>query len=39
MLATNQMFLVVCGLLLFVAGFVWLAPKPKAAGGPPAGGH
>jgi DHA2 family multidrug resistance protein len=39
MLATNQMFLFVCGLLLFVATFVWLAPKPKRPEGAPVGGH
>jgi DHA2 family multidrug resistance protein len=39
MLATNQLFLIVSGLFLFVASFVWLAPKPKRGGATPVGGH
>ncbi|MBL8550309.1 MAG: DHA2 family efflux MFS transporter permease subunit [Hyphomonadaceae bacterium] len=40
MLATNQMFAVVVGLLLGVSLLVWLTPKPARMGGPGApGGH
>jgi DHA2 family multidrug resistance protein len=39
MLATNQLFFIMMFLFLFAASIVWLAPKPKRTGGPPAGGH
>lgn len=39
MLATNRMFLIVGLLLTATACSIWIAPKPRFAGGPPTGGH